>query len=46
MAKFLVFVRQVVVVESIVNGEELLAEPLVEEIDLDEDEDELNDRIG
>ncbi|WP_310428282.1 MBL fold metallo-hydrolase [Chamaesiphon sp. VAR_48_metabat_135_sub] len=44
-AKCPAFVRQVVAIESIVNGEESLIEPLVEEIDLDLDEDELNDGI-
>jgi Cft2 family RNA processing exonuclease len=42
-AKCPAFVRQVVAVESISNGEEELVEPLIEEIDLDLDEDELND---
>ena len=37
------FVRQVVVAGLITNGEELLVEPLIEVIDLEEDEDELND---
>jgi hypothetical protein len=44
-AKCPVFVRQVVAVESIANGEELDVEPLIEGIDLDLDEDELNDEI-
>jgi Cft2 family RNA processing exonuclease len=42
-AKCPAFDRQVVAVESIINGEESLAEPLIEGIDLDLDEDELND---
>jgi hypothetical protein len=42
-AKCPVFVRQVVAVESIVNGEELLVEESIEGIDLDLEEDELND---
>jgi hypothetical protein len=42
-AKCPVFVRQVVAVESITNGEEFLIEPVIEGIDLDLDEDELND---
>jgi Cft2 family RNA processing exonuclease len=42
-AKCPAFVRQVVAVESIVNGEESLVEPLTEGIDLDLEEDELND---
>jgi hypothetical protein len=42
-AKCPAFVRQVVAVESISNGEELLVEPLIEGIDLDLDDDKLND---
>ncbi len=50
-AKCPAYVRQVVAVESlahslpevIIDGEEELAEPLLEEIDLDLDEDDLND---
>jgi Cft2 family RNA processing exonuclease len=42
-AKCPVFVRQVVAAESVVNGEESLAEHSTEEIDLDVNEDELND---
>jgi hypothetical protein len=41
-AKCPAFDRQVVAIESIVNGEELLVEPLSEGIDLDLDEDELD----
>jgi Cft2 family RNA processing exonuclease len=41
-AKCPAYVRQVVAVESIVNSEELLVEPLSEGIDLDLDEDELD----
>jgi hypothetical protein len=40
-AKCPAFVRQVVTVESIVNGEESLVEPVIEEIDLDEEESEV-----
>ena len=39
------FVRQVVAVESLASSEESLAEPLLEEIDLEED-DNLTDRIS
>jgi hypothetical protein len=42
-AKCPAFVRQVVVVESQPVEDELEVEPLIEEIDLDLDEDELND---
>jgi hypothetical protein len=46
MAKCPAFVRQTVAVESIANGEELLADLSIDGIDLDLDEDELNDEIG
>jgi hypothetical protein len=40
-AKCPAFVRQVVTVESIVNGEESLVEPVIDGIDLDEEESEV-----
>jgi Cft2 family RNA processing exonuclease len=42
-AKCPAFVRQVVAVESISNGEESLVEPPIDSLDLEEDDDELND---